>query len=79
MQDFTAGRPRKSPKTNPADQNVRFTGLGVDDGDPDTAALKSSIAGSLAPMGNTSVSFVEPLKPPMPASRSVGGKTTTCT
>lgn len=60
MQDFTADRPRKSPKTNPADQNVRATGLGVDDVDPDMAALRSSIAGSLAPMGITSVSFVEP-------------------
>ncbi|MEU0030696.1 hypothetical protein AB0D34_08540 [Streptomyces sp. NPDC048420] len=60
MQDFTGGRPRKGSKPNPADQNARFTGLVVDDDDPDVAALKNSIADSLAPMGVTSITFTEP-------------------
>ncbi|MET9661151.1 hypothetical protein [Streptomyces sp. NPDC006510] len=60
MKDFTAERPRKGSKPDQADQNAGFTGLGVDDGDPDVAALKNSIAGNLAPMGITSVTFVEP-------------------
>ncbi|MFE4335376.1 hypothetical protein ACFRQM_40015 [Streptomyces sp. NPDC056831] len=60
MKDFTAGRPCKSLKPNPADQNVTFTGLDVDDNDSNVAALKRSIAGNLAPMGVNGISFVEP-------------------
>ncbi|WP_371793099.1 hypothetical protein OG285_32740 [Streptomyces sp. NBC_01471] len=62
MQDFTAGRPRKSSKPNPANQSVTFTGLNVDDDDPNVAALKKSIAGNLAPTGanSNSITFVEP-------------------
>ncbi|MGW0881335.1 hypothetical protein [Streptomyces sp. NPDC002671] len=60
MQDFTAGRPRKIPKPNPANQNVTFTGLDVDDDDPNVAALKKSIAGNRAPMGVSSITFAEP-------------------
>lgn len=60
MQDFTSGGTRKNPKPGPADQNVGFTGLGVDGDDPDVATLKNAIAGNLAPMGVTDVTFVEP-------------------
>ncbi|MEH0432210.1 AAA family ATPase [Streptomyces turgidiscabies] len=60
VQDFTAGRPRRSPKPNPANQNVTFTGLDVDAYDPNVAALKKSIAGNLAPMGANGITFAEP-------------------
>ncbi|MFJ7280870.1 hypothetical protein [Kitasatospora sp. NPDC098663] len=60
MQDFTAGRARKDPKSDSADQNVGFTGMGVDDDDPYAAALKNSIAGNLAPTGVTGITFAEP-------------------
>ncbi|MDX3275573.1 MULTISPECIES: hypothetical protein [Streptomyces] len=60
MQDFTAGRHRRSPKPNPANQNVTFTGLDVDTYDPNVAALKKSIAGNLAPMGVNGITFAEP-------------------
>ncbi|MFK0179653.1 hypothetical protein ACIQVR_27205 [Streptomyces xanthochromogenes] len=60
MQDFTSGGTRKNPKPRPADQNVGFTGLGVDGDDPDAATLKNAITGHLAPMGVTHITFAEP-------------------
>ncbi|MGW6604850.1 hypothetical protein [Streptomyces sp. NPDC055036] len=60
MQDFTASGPGKSPKPNRADQNVGFNGLDVDDDDPNVTVLKKAIAGNLAPLGVTSVTFAEP-------------------
>ncbi|MFD4948871.1 hypothetical protein ACFWNT_41800 [Streptomyces sp. NPDC058409] len=60
MKDFTDGRSCKSLKPNAGDQNVPFTGLDVEDNDPNVAVLKRSIAGNLAPMGVKGISFVEP-------------------
>ncbi|MFC9755161.1 hypothetical protein [Streptomyces sp. NPDC056921] len=60
MKDFTDGQPRESLKPNHGDQNVLFTGLDVEDDDPNVAVLKRSIAGNLAPMGVSGISFAEP-------------------
>ncbi|MFJ2420171.1 hypothetical protein [Streptomyces brevispora] len=60
MKDFTAERPQMGSKAEPADQNAGFTRLGADGGNPDASALKNFIAGNLAPMGVTGVTFVEP-------------------
>ncbi|MFD8609444.1 hypothetical protein [Streptomyces sp. NPDC059631] len=60
MQDFTADRPRRGPKPNPATQHVTPTGLDVDADAPNVAALKNSIAGNLAPMGVNGITFAEP-------------------
>ncbi|MFD7541244.1 hypothetical protein [Streptomyces sp. NPDC059819] len=60
MQDFTSNRARRNPKPGPAGQNVRYTGLGIDGVDADAATLMNAIAGNLAPMGVTGVTFVEP-------------------
>ncbi|MEU7156084.1 hypothetical protein AB0A98_06515 [Streptomyces chrestomyceticus] len=60
MQDFTSSGTRANPKPGPADQNVGFTGLGVDGDDPYVTPLRNAIAENFASMDVTDVTFVEP-------------------